>query len=94
MTATKATTDHYEIRRYVERTGGWPARVSHTGSGQDPGILQIAYEHAGTPDTLERLSWETFFEWFERNELAFVYQPDSLRRFARLVQRESIDLDG
>ena len=34
------TTDHEEIRKWVESRGGCPARVKRTGSDGDPGILR------------------------------------------------------
>jgi len=39
---SKSTTDHQEIRRWVEERGGRPARVKETGSDGDPGILRRA----------------------------------------------------
>lgn len=94
MASTRATIDHEEIREFVDRTGGCPARVKQTGAGEDPGILRIDYPGFSGKDTLEKISWDTFFDWFERNELAFIYQPDSLTRFNKLVSRDAVDLDS
>jgi len=86
------TTNHDEIRRWVEERGGRPARVKDTGSGDgDPGILRIDYPGGSGDDTLEEISWDEFFEAFEENELAFLYQEEtkdgSQSRFSKLVSR-------
>ncbi|HVM18145.1 MAG TPA: hypothetical protein VM290_11245 [Gaiellaceae bacterium] len=88
---SKTTTDHDEIRRWVEERGGKPARVADTGSGNDPGILRIDFPGRGDDDRLEEISWEDWFEAFEENELAFVYQEETSdgdeSRFSKLVSR-------
>jgi hypothetical protein len=93
---SKTTTDHDEIRRWVEQRGGTPAAVNGTGSGNDPGILRIAYEGVGAEvgegEDLEPLSWDEWFRAFDENELAFVYQDETKdgeeSRFSKLVSRE------
>jgi hypothetical protein len=45
-TETKMTTEHEQIRRWVEERGGKPARVRGTGSDDDPGILRIDFPAA------------------------------------------------
>jgi hypothetical protein len=88
---SKTTTDHDEIRRWVEERGGRPAAVKDTGNGDDPGILRIDYPGRGDDESLEPISWDTFFEHFEKNNLAFVYQEEtkdgSESRFSKLVNR-------
>lgn len=86
MAAAKTTTDHDEIRRWVEKNGGWPARVKATGSKKgDPGILRIDYPGFSGEETLAKMNWDQWFEWFDKNALAFVYQPNT--RFSKLVAR-------
>ena len=89
--ASMKTTDHDEIRRWVEERGGRPARVKTTGSGEDPGLLRINFPGYGRRDTLEDISWEEFFEKFDSKKLAFLYQ-DTLKngqqsRFFKFVSR-------
>jgi hypothetical protein len=88
---SKQTTDHETIRQWVEERGGRPARVKGTGNGNDPGLLRIDYPGRGDDDALEEISWEDFFEGFEDNELAFVYQEETKEgdesRFSKLVSR-------
>src|SRR5436305_4288593 len=88
MASAKATVDHDEIRRWVEQRGGYPARVKGTGRGSDPGVLRIDYPGYSGEDTLERIEWDEFFEWFERDNLAFLYQDTQSSRFNMLVSRE------
>lgn len=89
-TSTK-TTDHDEIKRWVEEREGRPARVKTTGSGEDPGLLRINFPGYGRRDTLEDIPWEEFFEKFDGKKLAFLYQ-DTLKngqqsRFFKFVGR-------
>ncbi len=88
---SQTTTDHETIRRWVEERGGRPASVKETGSGDDPGILRIDFPGRGDDDALEEISWEEFFEAFEENNLAFLYQEETASgdesRFFKLVNR-------
>jgi hypothetical protein len=90
---SKVTTDREEIRRWVEAHGGRPARVRDTGDGDDPGILRIELPGDGPDDNLEPISWDEWFEWFDRNGLAFVYQDEKAdgepSTFNKLVSRET-----
>jgi hypothetical protein len=88
---SKTTTDHDEIRRWVEERGGKPARVKETGRDGDPGVLRIDYPGRGEDDRLEHISWEEWFDAFEENRLAFLYQEETAEgdesRFSKLVSR-------
>jgi hypothetical protein len=53
MSAAKATSEHNEIRKWVEERGGQPARVKGTESGEDPGLLGIDYPGFGGEENLE-----------------------------------------
>ena len=79
----KLTADHAEIRRWVDEHGGCPARVP-VGDGRDR--LAVAFDRSGC----DPLSWEDFFERFEREGLAFAYSPEAngdAARSAKLVSR-------
>lgn len=78
-TKSRTTTDHREIRKWAEARGGHPARVKesadHPPKGRTGGILRIDF---GEPEeSLERISWEEFFETFDGNHLAFLYQEEA-----------------
>jgi hypothetical protein len=89
MATAKATTDHDEIRTWVEARGGHPARVKATGSRKDPGILRIDFPGFSGEDTLEEIEWEEFFEWFDRDNLALLLSDEQGNRFNKLVSREA-----
>ncbi|HKB80023.1 MAG TPA: helix-hairpin-helix domain-containing protein [Thermoanaerobaculia bacterium] len=88
--AAKTTTDHDEIRRWVESRGGYPADVKRTAGDGDPGVLRIDYPGFSGQRSLERISWDQFFEWFDRNNLAFLYQDTARSRFSKLVDRGTV----
>jgi hypothetical protein len=92
---SKVTTDREEIRRWVEARGGRPARVRDTGGDGDPGILRIDFPGDDADAGLEPISWDEWFEWFDRNGLAFLYQDEKadgeLSTFNKLVSRETVN---
>lgn len=88
---SKVTTDHDEIRRWVEN-GRRAAVVKATGGkGDDVGILRIYFPGFSGEGTLEPISWEEFFEKFDREGLAFVYQETTVSgqksNFNKIVKR-------
>ena len=82
----RTTTDHTTIRKWVEARDGKPARVKTGGEG---GILRIDFGEK--EPHLEAISWEQFFEVFDENELAFLYQDKTssgdTSRFNKFVNR-------
>ena len=88
MSSAKATVDHDTIRQWVEGHGGCPAHVKGTGGKRDPGILRVDFTGFSGQDSLEKISWDEFFESFDENELAFLYQEEG--RFNKLVSRDSV----
>ena len=92
MSSAKTTTNHDEIRKWVEKRGGHPAVVSATeNKGGGGGLLRIDYDEPGgnDDDRLHRITWNEFFQIFDRNGIAFLYDPDSDSRFSKFVQKES-----
>ena len=95
MSSATTTTNHDEIRRWVERRGGHPAMVAATErNGQEGGVLRIDFdEPGGNDDTrLHRISWEEFFDVFDKNDLAFLRQEEGESRFNKFVSEEKADL--
>jgi hypothetical protein len=88
---SKMTTDHEEIRRWVEERGGQPSRVEGTN------LLRIDYPGFSGEGTLEPLEWEEFFRIFDESNLAFLYQETTKdggeSRFSKFVDRDSTDND-
>ncbi len=68
------TTDHDEIRRWVEDHDGTPASVRGTEGGDGAGVLRIDFPGGAGEDQLEHIGWEEWFEKFEQENLAFLYQ--------------------
>jgi hypothetical protein len=92
MTDAQKTTDHDTIRHWVEERHGKPASVPGTGKGdEDIGLLQIDFAEDGDDESLERISWDKFFEKFEQKQLAFLYQDQKANgepsTFNKLVVR-------
>jgi hypothetical protein len=89
----QVTTDHNEIRQWVEERGGHPARVKGTDKADSGGVLRIDYPGYSGEDTLEPITWDEFFEAFEENKLAFLYQEETKdgkeSRFSKLISRDS-----
>lgn len=94
MASAKATIDHGEIQRWVAERGGFPAHVKRTGDDGDPGLLRIDYPGYSGAESLERVSWEEWFHWFDGDKLAFLYQDERDSRFSRLVSRDTVDVSG
>lgn len=86
------TTDHEEIREWVEDRGGYPAMVAGTGNGDQAGVLRIDYPGYSGQETLERISWDEFFDKFDAADLLFPYQTETKSgdpsRFSKLISRQ------
>lgn len=85
------TTDHDTIRKWAEAKGGRPAAVKSTHSGKDVGIIRIMFPDAPNSehDALVEISWDEFFEEFEKRELALVYEKDSM--FSKIISRDTAE---
>jgi hypothetical protein len=92
MASARVTTNHAEIRKWVEARGGSPAHVKGSGDDHDPGILRIDFP-GGSGDNLEAIEWDRWFAAFEDSELAFIYQDRTAdgetSRFNKIVSRDS-----
>ena len=86
MSSASQTTDHDEIRRWIEDRKGTPSRVRDSGDG---GILRIDF--GDLEEALEPIDWEEFFQIFEKSDLAFLHQDKTadgkLSRFSKFVSR-------
>jgi glutathione synthase/RimK-type ligase-like ATP-grasp enzyme len=88
MSSSATTTNHDEIRRWVEARNGRPAVVKGTEGEDGEGVLRIEFRHA---DKLEDIEWEEFFQTFDGRKLAFLHQDktsDGMEsRFFKFVKR-------
>lgn len=91
--ASQTTTDHDTIRRWAEQRGAKPACVKDTGANDDPGIIRLDFPGYSGGDSLEEISWDEWFEKFEEQGLALLYQDETgggeQSNFNKLVSRES-----
>src|SRR5690606_31124555 len=94
MSRAKATTDQDVIKQWVGERGGCPARVKGSASSGNAGILRIDYTGFSGQQSLEKISWKAFFDAFEKNSLAFLFQDEKDSRFSKLVSRENADLEN
>jgi len=85
MSSAQTSIDHDLIRRWAEQRGGKPSRVK---GSPDGGILRFDFGMA--EPSLEEVSWEEFFEIFEKENLAFLYldkTDEGISRFNKFVER-------
>lgn len=89
MSQAKTTTDHKQIRHWIEARGGRPSVVKGTEGQDGEGVLRVEFRH---PDKLEDVDWDTFFKTFDDRELAFLHQDKTAdgqeSRFFKFVRRE------
>ncbi|MFC6953370.1 hypothetical protein [Halorubellus litoreus] len=83
-----ATTNHETIRRWAEQRNAEPARA---GAGAED-VLRFSFPDS---DRFRVVSWTEFFAAFEREGLAFVYQPEEdpgvdSSRFYKFVDRATV----
>jgi hypothetical protein len=67
---------------------------STRGKGDDTGILRIDFPGYSGSGSLEEISWDEFFEKFDREKLALVNQDTTARgpksNFNKIVSRETV----
>ncbi len=89
MSQGNVTTDHKKIRQWTEERGGAPATVKATEKHGEPGVLRIKLDPKD--EALESVSWEDFFEKFDHEGLAFLYQDRTedggVSRFHKFINR-------
>jgi hypothetical protein len=70
---SKAVTDHRKIRQWVESRNGQPAQVKGTHQQGEIGMLRIDFPD-GQDENLEPITWDEFFDKFEEENLAFLFE--------------------
>jgi hypothetical protein len=93
--SSRMTADHDEIRRWAEDRGAKPARVRGTGTTGDVGMIRLDFPGYSGEGKLEEISWDEFFDAFDDNELALVYQEctadGDVSNFNKLIGRETME---
>jgi hypothetical protein len=87
MSSSNTTTNHEEIRKWAEERDGHPALIKTKGKG---GVLRIDFGEK--EEEFEEISWDEFFDIFDQNDLAFLYQDKTqsgdTSRFNKFVERQ------
>ncbi len=90
MSEASSTTDHQVIRDWTKARGGKPATVAATGDDDEPGLLRIRFDD-DSKDDLQDIGWDSFFQQFEDQQLAFLYQEETadgdVSRFHKFIER-------
>ena len=86
------TTSHEVIRQWADAHGGVPATAPGSEHGGHVGVLRIAFpENSDRDSNLEQISWDDWFEKFDQENLAFLYQAQKSSgedsTFFKLVNR-------
>lgn len=96
MPEATVTTDHDIIRKWAEERGGHPASVTGTDGKEAAGILRLDFDSKDfdpKDKEIDKVSWDAFFETFDKEKLAFLYQDKtddgSVSRFHKFVDRSS-----
>jgi len=55
--AAQVTTDHEQVRKWVEARSGKPAAVKATHRGKDSGVIRVIGAPNADDDNLEEISW-------------------------------------
>jgi hypothetical protein len=87
----ETTTDHETIRKWAENKRGKPAAVDRTHRGGDVGIIRIMFPQArqSEHESLVEITWDEFFEEFDKRELALVFDEKSM--FNKIVGRDTAE---
>lgn len=87
----RVTTDHDEIQDWADERGAHPACVTGTGrGGREIGTIRLEFPGYSGGESLEPITWEEWFEVFEEDGLAFVYQEATAGQrsnFNKLIKR-------
>jgi hypothetical protein len=93
----RVLTDHEEILQWAEERGAKPARVHGTGGNSDVGIIRLMFPgySESEEDSLEEISWDDWFEEFDKRNLALIVQEETASgtksNFNKLVSRETVE---
>jgi hypothetical protein len=93
MPSAQPIVDHDRIREWAEGRGARPACVKGTGGRGDTGMIRLDFPGYSGAESLRRISWEQWFDAFDRNNLALIVQDKTMRgqqsNFNKLVSRDA-----
>lgn len=90
--SSERTHDHKRIQKWAEGRNGIPAKIKGTGKEKGDGVLRIHFPDHSDSDDFEEITWEDFFEEFDKSKLDFLYQDKKAdgetSTFHKFVSRE------
>lgn len=93
--SSHVTTDHKQIQRWAEERKAKPSCVRGTGGKNDIGMIRLDFPGYSGEGKLEEITWDEWFEKFDENGLALLYQDETAdgikSNFNKLVSRETAD---
>jgi hypothetical protein len=93
--SAKTTTNHDEVREFIEFLNGKPAAVRGTSDASGQAVLQIDLMN---DNSLDHLGWDEFFQLFDKNNLALRYvEPNNdgkIPQMFEFVQRGTDNAAG
>jgi hypothetical protein len=93
----RVLTDHEEILQWAEERGAKPGRVRGTGGNGDVGIIRLMFPNysESEEDSLEEISWDDWFNEFDKRNLALIVQEETASgtksNFNKIVSRETVE---
>ncbi len=92
---SQVTTDHEKIRKWAEERNAKPSCVRGTGGKGDIGMLRLDFPGYSGENSLEHISWKEWFEKFDEQKLALLYQEETAggqkSNFNKIVSRETAE---
>lgn len=92
MSSAQTTTDHDQIRKWIEARKGRPSVVGATADNGRAGAL-LRIDFGDRDEALDEIEWEEFFRIFEDSNLAFLHQDKTAdgqqSRFSKFVSRDA-----
>lgn len=90
--SSHTTIDHDFIRQWADQRGAKPACVKGTGKKGDTGMIRLDFPGYSGGDSLQPIDWDEWFDRFDANQLALVYQDKTASgetsNFNKLVRRQ------
>lgn len=92
--SSHTTSNHEEIQKWAEERGGVPAIVEGTeNKRKGAGLLRITFPEYDENEQLKEISWDEFFEQFDKSHLQFLYQEKTkdgkTSRFFKFIRDEN-----
>ena len=96
--SSQTLTDHKKIRTWAEERDAAPACVRSTRRRGDIGMIRLDFPGYSGAGSLEEVSWDEWFQKFEKNNLALIVQNQTGRgeksNFNKIVGRDTVEERG